>query len=199
MSFTITNYGLGSATSDFVVADNVIDTFTIERTEIPDHKKVVRFNDVKLGATYYRAVMYAVDNGLFNGTSETTFSPDTAMNRAMFVTVLGRLDKADVTAYTVPTFSDVKAGEWYASYVEWATANGIVNGVGNGIFDINGEITVEQACIMLARYAVNKSTDKPIASIADFSDADSVSDWANDGVEWAVNNGIYRLFRFSHS
>ena len=110
----------------------------------------------------------------------------------MFVTVLGRLDKADVSKYTEPSFSDVKAGEWYTSYVEWAAANGIVNGIGGGKYGVTGEITVEQACTVLYRYADGKTAaEKSEKTVADFTDGDSVSSWATTAVKWAVENGIY--------
>lgn len=150
------------------------------------------FTDVDTNDSYYDAVKFVVDKGLFNGTSETTFSPNETMTRAMFVTVLGRLSGADTSKYTKPTFSDVKAGQWYTSYVEWAAANGIVNGMGNGIFDVNGKITVEQACIILARYSNYAASAKPTGkALNSFSDGDAVSDWAKREVEWAIANGIY--------
>ncbi|MBQ8551765.1 MAG: S-layer homology domain-containing protein [Clostridia bacterium] len=167
--------------------------WTISRETVDETAKPInRFNDIDLGAPYYDAVTYVTENNLFTGTSATTFEPATAMTRAMFVTVLGRLDGADVSEYTVPTFSDVIAGQWYTSYVEWAAANNIVNGLGNGLFGIDGTLTVEQACVMLARYANNKNTGASNGSaLSSFSDAAVVSDWAKDGVEWALKNGIY--------
>jgi len=165
----------------------VIDRKTVDETAKPMNK----FTDMDLGAPYYSAVTYVSENGLFNGTSATTFAPDTVMNRAMFVTVLGRLSKADVSKYTTPTFSDVKAGQWYTSYVEWAAANGIVNGMGGGIYGIDGSVTVEQACTILYRYSGGKSAVASGMTISDFVDAASVSDWAAEGVKWAVENGIY--------
>ncbi len=153
------------------------------------------FKDVFSTDSYYEAVKFAVDNGLFNGTSETAFSPEVTMNRAMFVTVLGRLAGADTSGYTEPTFADVKKGEWYTAYVEWAAANGIVNGIGGGLYGITGEITVEQACTILYRYNGGKAAVKVGAadrSLSDFTDASDVSDWAADGVKWALANGIYQ-------
>jgi len=170
--------------------------FTIRKDTLPEGKALNVFKDVPLGADYYEAVTFAVEQGLFNGVSATEFAPDTTMNRAMFVTVLGRLDKADVSKYTTPTFDDVKADQWYTSYVEWAAASGIVNGIGNGLYGINGEITVEQACTILYRYAASKGntvgtgvSDCP--SVTDFEDSADISDWAKDSVKWAVENGIY--------
>ncbi len=154
-------------------------------------ENLYKFTDVDSNDSYYEAVKYAVDEGLFNGTSETTFEPHTVMNRAMFVTVLGRLDKADVSKYTVPTFDDVQAGQWYTSYVEWAAANGIVNGMGGGKYGVTGTITVEQACTILFRYNGGKDGSLDGKSLSDYIDTASVSSWATDAVKWAVENGIY--------
>jgi len=175
--------------------------WSVPKASLPEGREVVlrenlyNFTDVTTHESYYEAVKFAVDEGLFNGTSETTFSPATTMNRAMFVTVLGRLDKADVSKYTTPTFDDVKAGQWYTSYVEWAAANGIVNGMGSGKYGVTDTITVEQACTILYRYNGGKTavgddvTDVP--SVSDFTDGSSVSAWAADGVKWAIENSIY--------
>ncbi len=165
--------------------------WTIKKDTLPEAKKLTAFTDVTTGAPYYNSVMYAVDNGLFNGTSATTFEPDTAMTRSMFVTVLGRLDGADVAKYSNPTFSDVKAGQWYTGYVEWAAANSIVNGLGGGIYGINNAVTVEQALTILYRYSGGKTSDKTGGETTDFADFAPVSDWAADAVKWAVENGIY--------
>jgi len=166
--------------------------YSIKKDTLPEAKTLNKFTDIDTGATYYDAVSYVVGEGLFNGTSDKTFSPNASMTRAMFVTVLGRLSKADVTKYATPTFDDVKAGQWYTSYVEWAAANGIVNGLGNGIYGINNNVTVEQALTILYRYANGKTAStKSALTPSDFTDASSVSDWAADAVKWAVQNGIY--------
>ncbi len=88
-----------------------------------------KFTDVNPNKWYYAAVDYAVGEGLFSGTSAATFSPNEPMTRGMFVTVLGHKAKIDPAQYTESSFSDVKAGKWYAPFVEWAAQNGIVNGV----------------------------------------------------------------------
>lgn len=149
------------------------------------------FTDVSTADSYYDAVKFVTEKGLFNGTSETTFSPATTMTRSMFVTVLGRLDGADVSKYTTPTFADVVAGQWYTSYVEWAAANSIVNGIGNGLYGIEQDVTAEQVCVMLARYNGSKSATASGKTLADFSDSASVSTWAAEAVKWAVENGVY--------
>jgi len=166
--------------------------YAIKKDTLTVPEALYDFTDVDTNDSFYEGVKFAVDNGLFNGTSATTFDPYVTMNRAMFVTVLGRLDKADVSKYTTPTFDDVKAGEWYTSYVEWAAANGIVNGMGGGKYGVTGTITVEQACTILYRYSGGKTAaDASGKTLADFTDSASVSAWAADGVKWAVENGIY--------
>jgi hypothetical protein len=71
-----------------------------------------KFTDVKPGKWYYTAVDYAVSEGLFSGTSSTTFSPEEPMTRGMFVTVLGNKAKVDPDQYTESSFTDVKPGKW---------------------------------------------------------------------------------------
>ncbi len=165
--------------------------WTLEKDLLPEGKPLNNFTDVKVASDSYAAITYVTQKGLFNGTSATTFAPEEKMTRAMFVTVLGRLDKADVSKFTAPTFNDVLAGQWYTSYVEWAAANGIVNGIGGGKYGINDSVTVEQACTILARYNGSKTANATGKTVASFTDGASVSAWAKDSVEWAVANGIY--------
>lgn len=96
------------------------------------------FTDVSETDTYYKAVEFVYENGLFNGVSATEFAPATTMTRAMFVTVLGRLANVDTVAYTAElSFEDVVPGEWYTPYVAWAAENGIVNGYNAAEFGVN--------------------------------------------------------------
>ena len=171
--------------------------WSISKATLPEGVTINKFLDVTPASSYNDAVTFVSSEGLFNGTGDFTFSPEASMTRAMFVTVLGRLNGADMSAYTTPTFNDVAADQWYTTYVEWAAANGIVNGLGNGIYGINDNVTVQQACVILARYA-NYAT-KPVGgdvlgapkTTADFTDSAAVADWAAKEVEWAVANGIY--------
>ena len=112
-----------------------------------------KFTDVKPGKWYYTAVDYAVREKLFSGTSSTTFSPEEPMTRGMFVTVLGNKAKIDPKDYPTSSFSDVKAGVWYAPNVEWAAQNGIVNGTGGGKFSPGKSVTREQMAVILYNYA----------------------------------------------
>ena len=151
------------------------------------------FRDVANDADYIDAIEFVYENGLFKGTSATEFAPETTMTRAMFVTVLGRLDGVDEKAWRGAAFDDVVAGEWYAPYVKWAASKGIVNGYGDGTFGVDDEVTIEQAVVILARYAeycaVNTSSEKSLSRYADYK---KISDWAEGAMKWAVEHEIYK-------
>lgn len=137
----------------------------------------------------YPGIAYVIKHGLFNGLSATAFAPDAAMTRAMLVTVLWRY--AGSPQEGASPFTDVKQGAWYAGAVAWANQNGIVNGVGHGCFDPEGNVTREQLATILCRFAhwENRSTGGR-ADLLDFFDAGFVSSWALDAVRWAVSAGI---------
>ncbi len=150
------------------------------------------FKDIYASDSYYDAIRYVYENGLFKGVSDTEFAPAVTMTRAMFVTVLGRMAGVDVRYFDGNSFTDAVPGEWYAPYVEWAASYGIVQGYGNGIFGINDQITVEQASAILARYAayIGLSTEST-GTLEAFADAGDVSGWAVENMKWVVTNGIY--------
>ena len=140
-------------------------------------------------AWYYDAVEYAVKNGLMNGVGKDKFEPEETMTRAMLVTVLWRYE--DEPAAPANTFSDVKAGTWYSDAVSWASANGVVNGVGNNKFDPEGNITREQMATILYRYCADKGIDtSKQGSLSGFPDAGKVSSYAKTALQWTVAEGI---------
>lgn len=152
----------------------------------------VLFTDVRSTDWYYNAVSYASENKLFNGTSPTTFSPQTSMTRGMFVTVLYRLAKQPAVTPSA-VFSDVPLSEYYCNPVTWANANNIVNGYSSGSFAPSISITREQMAVILYRYAVyaGYSTTFGNTTLFDsFPDNGSVSSYAVDAVKWANYNGI---------
>lgn len=150
------------------------------------------FVDVSDNAEYIDAIEFVYENGLFNGISATKFAPDTTMTRAMFVTVIGRLAGVDPNYFTGVSFKDVVPGEWYAPYVEWAAQEGIVQGYGNGKFGVSDEVTIEQAIVIIARYADYVGIDtSSLQSLSSFSDSGKISDWALTQMKWAVENHIY--------
>ena len=148
------------------------------------------FTDVAEENWFYDAVQYVYGRGLMNGTSDTIFSPDGTMNRAMLVTILYRLeDEPAVTAANA--FSDVPADTWYTDAVIWADAHGIVEGVGNQQFAPADNITREQMAVMLYRYAQYKGYElKTGADPSQYTDAADISSWALDAMEWANAEGL---------
>ena len=132
------------------------------------------------------AIESAVAKGLFAGTSPTTFHPDQAMNRAMLVTVLYRMEKEPAAEGRGKSFADVSAGAYYAKAVAWASAKGIVAGYSDTQFGPEDTITREQLAVILNRYTTYKgyNTSKS-ADLAAFQDADQISEWARVPVQWA--------------
>ena len=133
----------------------------------------------------HEGIDFALENGLFNGTSATTFVPGGDMTRAMLVTVLWRLDGTPAPT-GVNSFSDVPTGKWYTRAVAWAAENGVVNGMGNGRFDPEGRVTREQIATILFRYAQKKGFDVSArAELSAFPDGGSVSRYAREALSWA--------------
>ena len=147
-------------------------------TDVPD---VSKFTDIA-GHWAYDSIKYAVENGLFNGTSETTFSPNVAMDRGMFVTVLGRIAGIDAGAYTSAPFTDVKATAYYAPYAAWASENKIVEGVGGGLFAPANQITRQEMATMLNRYVSFAKITLESNPQAAFADDAEIASWAKDAV-----------------
>lgn len=131
-------------------------------------------------------VMKAVEKGLFQGTSETTFSPNRTLTRGMLVTVLYRMDGSD--AVNSPSgFPDVASDAYYADAVAWAAQKGIVLGMEDGAFRPNNPITRQQLAAVLYRYAGSPAGTGDLTS---FPDGGSVAGYAADAVRWAVGSGI---------
>ncbi len=148
------------------------------------------FTDVS-GHWAEEAVSAVVEKGLFNGTSEDTFSPDVSMNRGMFVTVLGRF--AEGMGFEVSgtsAFEDVPADAYFARYVAWGAENGIVNGVSETSFAPDADVTREQMCALFVRFLDFIKYPIPETGELTFLDADSISDWAVEPVKTAVTLGL---------
>ena len=142
------------------------------------------FSDVPDKMWYKEYVDYSVLNDIFNGTSDTEFSPDMVMTRAQFVQVLANVSGIDTKDTNVTTdFSDVPSGKWFTPAVKWAFDNGIVNGTGDGEFSPDNSITREDMCLMLVRYATYRELDlKATKEKAVFADDSEIGFWAVDAV-----------------
>lgn len=163
-----------------------------EETPGEETPMVLSFIDVHQDDWFYDAVAFVTERGYFKGTSETTFSPDLLMSRAMFVTVLGRMHGVTVDHNTTAGFEDVVPGSWYAGYVKWASDNGIVKGTSATTFDPDDCASREQMATFLYRYAQYAGHDMTASDsvMNSFADAASVSVWAKDAMVWATFKGI---------
>ena len=148
------------------------------------------FSDV---STHWAAddIAFVANRGLLSGTSKTTFSPNTAMTRGMFVTALGRLANANVSGCTKSSFNDVKRDAYYMGYIEWANKNNIVNGVGNGRFAPDQSITREQMAVIMGNYAkaIGFALPKARAEIT-FADNAKISAYAKEAVKQMQMAGV---------
>ena len=147
------------------------------------------FVDVNEDDWFYDVVLYAYENGLMTGTSADTFAPNTATTRGMIVSMLARLE--GVTNAESAGFTDVAESDWYATAVNWAASEGIVNGFEDDTFRPNAPITREQMAAILYNYADYKGYDVSArADLSDYADAASISSWAEDVLAWANAEGL---------
>ena len=138
-----------------------------------------RFTDVPESHWAHDAIEYVVDEGLFAGTSATTFNPEGTMTRAMLWVVLARMDDVDT--------GKTNGGAWYQAGLDWAVENGISDGS-----NPNNNITREQFAAMLYRYAehANEDITADTAELNGFIDTINISSYALQPLAWAVENGI---------
>lgn len=143
------------------------------------------FEDVKVEQWFYEAVKYVYDNEMMNGVSATEFAPDASLTRGTIARVLFNLEGAASGA--AATFDDVPADAWFADAVNWAAANDIVTGYGDGTFGPDNNITREQMATILYRYAQFKGYDVSVkGDLSAFTDGADVSEWAKDALSWCV-------------
>jgi len=151
---------------------------------------VSNFKDVKESDWFYDYVKFVTSKGYFEGVSDTEFAPKDTMTRAMFVTVLARVEGVKVDN-TKSAFSDVPANTWYTGAVTWAAQNKIVDGVADDKFAPNAAVTREQMCAIMERYITNcKKVVKGSAKVAAFNDVEEISDWAAKSVEYCRKLGL---------
>lgn len=152
-----------------------------------------RFTDVRERTNWSHAgIDYMLQLGLFKGMSQTTFEPDTAVTRAMLVTVLYRYEgQPEISGNG--GFTDVSTGRYYSDAIAWASENGIVLGMGDGTFDPEGEVTRQQIAVILYRYAQFKGVDVSVDENADltgYEDATDVNRYAGTAMTWATQEGL---------
>lgn len=161
-------------------------------------EKADDFTDVSRSDWYYQFVDYVTSKGYFNGVADKTFAPADNMTRAMFVTVLFRFHGAKGDR-SQSAFTDVAPGEWYTDAINWAAANRIVDGVGNGKFAPNDPITRAQMCTMIERYLALykkawKVTLPETGSVSVMVDENAIPAYALAAVKQCQRHGLVNGF-----
>ena len=164
-----------------------------ETVTVPVEKTGPRFQDVPEGQWFYEAVERMAAEGYIKGISQTHFGPGLEMNRASFVTLLGRL--AGIPEIQEETqFTDVPVDSFCSGYIAWAVEKGITNGISETKFNPTGSVNRVQMVTFLYRYVVSEGIDvtvaDPEAVLARFPDASVLPDWAVAPFAWSVDRGI---------
>lgn len=143
------------------------------------------FVDVPSSAYYYDAVAWAVENGITNGTSATTFGPDVSCTRAQMVTFLWRAAGSPEPVTTSNPFTDIQPGAYYYDAVLWAVEQGITSGTSATTFSPDATCTRAQMVTFLWR-----QEGSPVVNYAmSFTDVDANAYYA-EAVRWAVSEGV---------
>lgn len=166
---TVAVKDLGGGKYSFVMPATKV---SVDASFVKEVTPAADFVDVAANAWYKSAVDYVVQKGLMTGTGEKTFSPEAPMTRAMLMTVLARYAGEDTSG----------GATWYEKGMTWAVTNGVSDGS-----DPTGNITREQLVTMLYRYVGSPKTS---GSLAAFADANTVSAYAVQAMQWAVEQGI---------
>ena len=155
----------------------------------------IRFQDVAVGSWFYEAVDHMAAMGYIKGISASHYGPALEMNRASFVTLLGRLAGVEETKAQT-AFADVPVDSFYSGYVAWAVEQGITNGIDATHFAPGASINRAQMVAFLYRYAKSVNPDLVVGNaqeiLSSFADAQEVLayDWMAEPFAWAVENGV---------
>lgn len=195
--YSNTPFTISAVTNDgykfegWYIGDNLVSNdanyTTTATSDMTITAKFSGYTDVKKTDWYYDAVNYVNNNGIMTGYSETQFAPNDKLSRAQACQVIYNIADADEQA-TESTFSDVSLGQWYTNAISWASKNGVVSGYGNNLFGPDDAITREQMAAILYRYAGAPSVETN--NLGNYTDANQISDWATDALNWCVENKI---------
>ena len=148
------------------------------------------FTDVPADRWSYPYIKQLYDAVVASGTSATTFEPTANVTRAQFVTMIAGLAGADVSGYASGPFDDVQAGSWYAPYVNWAAASGIVSGTSATTFDPAAEISRQDMAVMLYNYAQQAGVQLKQTTFTPFTDEGSIAAYALPAVQALHSAGV---------
>lgn len=162
----------------------------IEAEFVKEKKNDIPFTDVYETDSFYDAVVDVYKKGLMAGTSDTTFSPNSTLTRAMVVKTLYNIEGMP-KVYGRSSFTDVPSNEWYSDAVAWAQSVGIASGMTKTTFNPNGYVTKEQAAQFLYTYAKFKGYNvSEVSTLTGYVDAPT--GWSRPAVSWAVGSGIMK-------
>ncbi len=162
----------------------------IEGEIIPAYCPSMEFSDLEMNQWYHQYIDYVLETGLMEGIGDGKFAPNANMTRAQLVTVLYRMAGEPAVELT-DVFQDVREDDWFSEAVSWAYANGITQGMTESLFAPHASVTREQMVTFFARYAVLSGVEMEAeGDLSDFTDAAAVSEYAEDAMIWAVENGL---------
>ena len=167
-----------------------VTTATPTPTPTPTPSTGLPFTDVPADRWSYPYIKQLYDAGVVSGTSATTFEPTANVTRAQFVTMIAGLAGADVSGYASGPFDDVQAGSWYAPYVNWAAASGIVSGTSATTFEPAAEISRQDMAVMLYNYAQQAGVQLEQTTVTPFTDEGSIAAYALPAVQALHNAGV---------
>ena len=167
------------------VMEDIYSTYTAEPTGT-----AFPFTDVPASRWSYPYIKELYEAGVVSGTTATTFEPTGSVTRAQFVTFLAGLAGVNVSAYQYGPFSDVPADAWYAPYVNWAAASGIVSGTSATTFDPAAEISRQDMAVMLYNYAQQAGVQLKQTTVTPFTDESSIAAYALPAVQALHSAGV---------
>lgn len=179
----------GSSKTDDNKTDDKTDDTPEEKPDEKPAETEIPFKDIESGTWYFDSVKAAFEKGLMQGVTETEFAPNALLTRAMFITILYRLEgEPDAAA---ANFTDVSKDAWYERAVSWGYENKIISGMSETEFAPDENITREQMAAIIARYAEFKGRDiSADADLTVYSDFDSISEYAVGALKYTVSSGI---------
>ena len=173
--------------ADYVCNTPIVKTMNEENTD--SNSNSFLFNDTA-GHWAAGAIAFTARQGVLNGTGNGCFRPDEGMTRGMITVALWRM--ANKPAAPARAFADVDPGSYYADSVAWAAATGIVAEEGD-VFSPDRCLTREELAVIMYKYAMTTGASTDLsAELNEFSDGDSVSEWAFEAMKWSVGNGLLK-------
>lgn len=179
------------APADVMTMDEYVEDVIVvyEFPEIVDDTTPISFPDVKSTDWFYDAVQYCAHREFITGYKNGKFGPADALQRQDFVVILARIAGADLTFYNTCKLTDVDMKAYYGPAVAWAVDKEIITGYNNGKFGVGDKITREQVATILYRYLGSPAAGSSNI-IQGFADRNKISEFADNAMIWAVNNGV---------